>query len=377
MSAHTEKQQRSISRALKAIETIQEGGTVIMIDDEDRENEGDLVFAATDVNADKINFMAKEARGLICLTLEPSTVEKLGLPMMEGQVNSNPAMGTAFTVSIEAREGVTTGISAKDRAQTVRVAVAESTTAKDITVPGHVFPLKAKPGGVLERAGHTEGSVDLVRLAGKKPAAVICEIMKDDGSMARVGDLEKFSQKFELPIVTIEDLITFRMLKESLVEEVYRAPYETSHGTFEGVWFRNKVDGLSHFALVKGENLNDKVVDVRVHKQRPLTDVFSNAATGGRNKIEFGLNMLSKADAGVFVYLTPDNSCKSFIKDSPLHKEQNNQAMDEKLYGTGAQILRSLGVSKMRIHVSSQRSIKGLGGFGLEIVDTNILKKQD
>ena len=201
----------SISRVVKAIDTIREGGMVIMVDDEDRENEGDLVFAASHVTPEKINFMTKEARGLICLSLEADQIDRLQLPMMEDSTKKEDQRSTAFTVSIEARDGVTTGISAADRSQTVKVAVADDATAHDIVVPGHIFPLKARPGGVLERAGHTEGSVDIARLAGLKPAGVICEIMNDDGTMARVPDLEKFSAKHDIPIVTIADLVTFRL----------------------------------------------------------------------------------------------------------------------------------------------------------------------
>jgi 3,4-dihydroxy 2-butanone 4-phosphate synthase/GTP cyclohydrolase II len=377
-----EHQKRSIERVLGAISTIQAGGMVIMTDDEDRENEGDLVFAASDVDANKVNFMAKEARGLICLTLEPEIVDRLKLPMMEVRSAKTKSMGTAFTVSIEAKDGVTTGISAADRAHTIRVAIADNAGPDDLVVPGHVFPLRAKAGGVLERAGHTEGSVDLARLAGKRPAAVICEIMKDDGSMARLPDLEKFSQKFEIPMVSIEDLITFRLLKDSLVEEVHRAPFETSQGTFEGIWFTCHVDGRTHFALVKGDDFANHTVDVRVHKQRPLIDVFSHPKSGGRSRIELGLDMLSKSDRAVFVYLTPEDENTALLRER-IEVEEVKQprahgeagGFDPRLFGIGAQILRQLGVRRMRVHLSSARSIKGLAGFGLEISDIKILDR--
>jgi len=386
-----EQQKKSIDRVLKAVETVKNGGMVIMTDDEDRENEGDLVFAASEVNADKINFMAKEARGLICLTLESSIVQKLNLPMMEAQGSGDTKMSTAFTVSIEAKEGVTTGISAADRAKTIEVAIAEETTPKDIVVPGHIFPLKAKSGGVLERAGHTEGSVDLARLAGKKPAAVICEIMNDDGEMARLPDLEKFSEKFEIPIVSIEDLITFRLLKDNLIEEIHRAPYQCVDGTYTGIWFRSTVDLRTHFALVKGDDFENSVVDVRVHKQRPIADVFSSPKTGGRSRIDFGLKMLAESEKAVFVYLSPEDPNMAMLSElenmlpsneksgggssgAPSSMESTSGTLDSRLYGIGAQILRNLNVSKMRVHLSSKRSIKGLGGFGLEITDMKVLE---
>jgi 3,4-dihydroxy 2-butanone 4-phosphate synthase/GTP cyclohydrolase II len=382
MDQKLEQQKRSIDRVLGAISTIQAGGMVIMTDDEDRENEGDLVFAASDADANKVNFMAKEARGLICLTLEPEIVDRLKLPMMEVRSAKTKSMGTAFTVSIEAKEGVTTGISAADRAHTIRVAIDAQTGPDDIVVPGHVFPLRARAGGVLERAGHTEGSVDLARLAGKKAAAVICEIMKDDGSMARLPDLQLFSQKFEIPMVSIEDLITFRMLKDSLVEEVHRAPFETSQGTFEGIWFKCHVDDRSHFALVKGDDFGNHTVDVRVHKQRPLIDVFSHPKSGGRSRIEMGLEMLNNNDRAVFVYLTPENENLAIEQERKELEEyrqpSENRApggFDPRLFGVGAQILRHLGVRKMRVHLTSARSIKGLAGFGLEISDIKILDK--
>lgn len=378
-------QEQAIKRVTKAIETIKEGGMVIMVDDEDRENEGDLVFAAEDACAEHINFMAKEARGLICLPLGPSIANKLQLPMMSDHSKSDESMGTAFTVSIEAKHGVSTGISAKDRAHTCLVAIDDNASPEDIVVPGHIFPLKAKRGGVLERAGHTEGSVDLAVLAGKKPAGVICEIMNDDGTMARRDDLEVFSNKHGIPIVSIEDLITYRLLHDSLVEIVEKKTVETTHGEFEGVWFKNRQDNTVHFALIKGGPFEDKVVDVRVHKQRPLVDVFGTPNNGGRSRIEFGLSMLKNADHGVYVYLTNENTPQSVMQDSsefdlkPVKEAQtdsDNQRpkMDPRLYGVGAQILRQLGVRKMRLNVSSKRSLVGLAGFGLEIVGMNVME---
>ena len=228
---------KSIANVMEAIETIRKGGMVIMVDDEDRENEGDIVFAAEHATADKINFMAREARGLICMPLAPEIVDKLRLPLMDDVSKGSGDHTTAFTVSIEARYGVTTGISAADRAHTVRVAVADHAKPEDLVVPGHIFPLRAKRGGVLERSGHTEGSVDLARLAGFKSAAVICEIMNDDGTMARMPDLELFAKTHNLPIVTIEDLIAYRLTRDSLVKPIDHGSVHSAEGTFESILF--------------------------------------------------------------------------------------------------------------------------------------------
>lgn len=375
-----------LPRVHRAIETLRKGGMVIMVDDEDRENEGDLVLAAEHATPQVINFMAKEARGLICLTLEPAIVDRLKLPMMEDTTKTLPDQRTAFTVSIEARDGVTTGISAADRSHTIKVAIAPNTMPNDIVVPGHIFPLKARPGGVLERAGHTEGSVDLARMAGLSGAGVICEIMNDDGTMARMGDLEAFSRKHDIPMVAIADLISYRLQRESLVEIAAQYPVQTSAGVFEGILFRNIVDKTTHFALIKGRDFADKVVDVRVHSQRPLVDVFADGLNGGRFRIEAGLQMLANADAGVLLYLTnPIDLTSQLQRDlAALHDDAERKTasdsaaamppMDLRLHGTGAQILRALGVHKMRLHTTSVRPLKGLSGFGIEITDTCILQ---
>ncbi len=373
----------ALNRVLKAIEAVKNGGMVIMVDDEDRENEGDLVFAAAHVNPEKINFMTKEARGLICLSLDQAAVDRLKLPMMEDSTKRDGTKTTAFTVSIEAREGVSTGISAADRAHTVRVAVDPRSTPDDIVVPGHIFPIKARAGGVLQRAGHTEGSADLARLAGLYPAAVICEIMNDDGSMARVTDLERFSAKHQIPIVTIADLITYRLLRESLIEQRDERQVETEFGTFRAVLFKSQIDELAHLALIKGEHFDEEVVDVRVHRQRPLTDVFSHPVTGGRCRVEYGLEMLKDAKAGVFLYLTHAETQASFVDDfeALTGKVAAKQKapwveMDPRMLGIGAQILRHLGVRRMRVHMSNPTPLKGLGGFDLEVVDTKEIRLQ-
>ncbi|MFK7826035.1 MAG: 3,4-dihydroxy-2-butanone-4-phosphate synthase [Oligoflexales bacterium] len=371
----TEQQEKAIHRVLVAIEAIQSGGMVIMTDDEDRENEGDLIFAASDVCPEKINFMAKEARGLICLTMAPSMIDKLQLPLMGDHSKTRTPMQTAFTVSIEAKEGVTTGISAADRAQTIKVAIDSDSGPQDIVVPGHIFPLKAKVGGVLERTGHTEGSVDLARLAGKKPSSVICEIMKDDGTMARLPDLEEFAQKFKLPIVSIEDLIIFRLLKDTLVEEVGRRPVRTQTGEFEGIWFKNLVDESVHFALLKGTKHSEHCVDVRVHKQKPLSDVFDMEygpadSDSHRRLVRYSLDMLNEKNHACVLYLMQESPSQALL--DKLTRKQS--VMDPRLFGLGAQILKSLGINKMRLHVSSERSLKALKGFGLEIESMEVIK---
>ena len=374
-----DQQEKSITRVLTAIDTIRAGGMVIMVDDEDRENEGDLVFAAEFATADKINFMAKEARGLICLPLAPQLVDALRLPLMDDATKGSGGHTTAFTVSIEARHGVTTGISAADRAHTVRVAAASGARPEDLVVPGHIFPLRAKSGGVLERSGHTEGSVDIARLAGCKPAAVICEIMNDDGTMARMPDLERFAAAHNLPIVTIEDLIAYRLMRDSLVRIVAQKPISTPRGTFEGVLFESVLDGSQHLALIQGrDQFSEGIVDVRVHRQKPVMDVFSDA-TGPRHLVDYGLDLLKNSRAAVLVYLSQVNGLATFSDFLEAHGSANLDAaadalvkhstMDARQLGIGAQIIRALGIQRMRIHVSTQRTLKGLAGFGLEVAD--------
>ncbi|SMF69765.1 GTP cyclohydrolase II /3,4-dihydroxy-2-butanone 4-phosphate synthase [Pseudobacteriovorax antillogorgiicola] len=371
-----------LNRVGEAIEAIRNGRMVIMVDDEDRENEGDLVLAAECVTPEQINFLAKYARGLICLTLEPELVDALKLPMMEDSTKRLPTQGTAFTVSIEARDGVTTGISAADRAHTIQVAIANGAKPEDIVVPGHIFPLKARPGGVLERAGHTEGSVDIAKMAGYKGAGVICEIMNDDGTMARMSDLETFAKEHNIPIIAIADLIQYRLLKETMVEEVERQEILTDAGPFTGVLFRNLVDRSEHLAILKGDGFENHVVDVRVHGQKNLCDAIGSRDAGSGKRLAYGLDMLKQVDRGILIYLTRSEQSlvpefEELISDfqkKPKESKANKKApgVDVRLHGTGAQILRSLGVSKMRIHTTSPMALKGLSGFGLEIVETNV-----
>lgn len=377
-----EHQEKGINRVLAAIDTIRSGGMVIMVDDEDRENEGDLVFAAEFATAEKINFMAKEARGLICLPLAPALVTSLKLPLMDDVTKGPGDHTTAFTVSIEARHGVTTGISAADRAHTVRVAAAEGARPEDLVVPGHIFPLRARPGGVLERSGHTEGSVDIARLAGCRPAAVICEIMNDDGTMSRMPDLEGFAAKYKLPIVTIDDIIAYRLMRDSLVRVVSQGVLDTSHGTFESYLFETALDQSQHVAILKGkDHFHDSIVDVRVHRQRPIADVFGRSELGGRSFIDYGLEMLAKNETAALIYLSQmqnDHSFSDFRETARITGDESDvchkpQYMDARQLGIGAQIIRALGIQRMRPHVSAQRAMKGLAGFGLEVVETVLI----
>lgn len=363
---------QTIAHVERALAAFREGQMVIMTDDKDRENEGDLVFPAEDVSPEKINFMAKEARGLICLSLSAPMVDRLQLPLMSDRGQSfSGNLGTAFTVSIEARQGVTTGISAADRARTVSVAIDDRTRPSDIQVPGHIFPLRAQPGGVLERTGHTEGSVDLARLAGKKHAAVICEIMNDDGSMARGPDLEVFGKRHNIPLLAIADLITYRLARETLVSEIKRVVI-SKDGPIEGVWFRSDIDKSVHFALVKGAPLSEDCVDVRVHKQNPLADIWNYDCVPTSNldfsrwKIDYGLELVRSQAKAVFLYLANSDINAMINAVSP-------QVIDPRVYGIGAQILTKLGVGRMKLHLSSERTLAALRGFGLEIVDTVLM----
>lgn len=371
-------QEKAVTRVLHALDAIRKGDMVIMVDEEDRENEGDIVFAAQHVSPEKINFMSREARGLICLALDPVFINRLELPMMRDVGKAASVKETAFTVSIEARHGVTTGISAHDRAQTIRVAVDEKATPQDLVVPGHIFPLKARSGGVLERAGHTEGSVDLARLAGCSAAAVICEIMNEDGSMARMPDLEKLAAKFNLPVLTIPDLIQYRLMQESLVELEAKTVAKTPYGIFDAYVFKAKLDGARHYAFTKGDNFSDHIVDVRVHMQRPLADLFGGENGRLPQRLEKGFGFLQDTPSGAFVYLTRPQTSNEMLRefdelrvdrlDQKLD-DANSPNMDQRQVGLGAQILRNLGIKKMRILTTSNKSYIGLSGFGLEVVD--------
>ncbi len=356
------------------IEDIRLGKMVILVDDEDRENEGDIVMAADHVSPETINFMAAKARGLICLSLSNEQVERLRLPLMvRDDLNFSPNR-TAFTVSIEAATGVTTGISAADRAHTIRVASSPAAKPLDVHMPGHIFPIRAQTGGVLKRAGHTEGSIDLVRLAGLNPAAVICEVMNEDGSMARSGDLMNFAEKHQLKIGTIVDLIEHRLRTEMFVEEIQDTsflPLEFPNGYRIRI-FKNKLDGVEHFVLQRGEISKDQPVMVRMHVDHYIRETFSMLKFG-RSSLSQALARIDERGAGLFILLRGQNQAqiageiKSWV--TPSEKLQP-PGMDERDYGVGAQILRALGVHKIDLITSRPERRVGLKAFGLEIVNT-------
>lgn len=340
------------------------GKMFILVDDEDRENEGDLVIPAEMANAEAVNFMAKHGRGLICLSMEPKQIEKLGLPPMAKHNSSRHQ--TAFTVSIEAREGVTTGISAADRARTIEAAIHGS--AADIATPGHIFPLEAREGGVLVRAGHTEAAVDISRMAGLKPAGVICEIMNDDGSMARLPDLVAFAKAHQMHIATIADLIAYRRRAEKLVERSLSTQLNSLYGQFELHIYTAKVGYAEHIALVKGDIAPDSQTLVRMHTHNPLADTLGDLHESKCGDLQAAMRQIDTAGSGVIVMIR--EPCKSAVSDMLKHRMGEPISADANLrdYGIGAQILLDLGVRQMvLLSNSAQRSIVGLEGYGLEI----------
>jgi len=369
-----------ISTIEEALEDIRAGEMVILVDDEDRENEGDLTMAAEKVTAEAINFMAKYGRGLICLSLTEQQCEKLELCMM---VNDNTApFGTAFTVSIDAREGVTTGISAADRARTVLAAIAEDVEPSDLVRPGHIFPLQAKRGGVLVRTGQTEGSVDLARLAGLEPAGVICEIMNDDGTMARMPDLEVFAKHHGLKIVTIADLIEYRLRKESLVQRIAEVTLPTEYGgEFKGILYENEVDTQHHLALVKGDIGADDEVLVRVHSECLTGDIFGSLRCDCGPQLHEAMRMIGEEGKGVLVYMRQEGRgiglekklrayhLQELGRDTVEANEELGFKADLRNYGIGAQILVDLGLRKIRLMTNNPKKIVGLEGYGIEVVD--------
>ena len=358
-----EELKRAISPIAEIIEEARQGRMFILIDEEDRENEGDLVIPAQFATPDKVNFMARYGRGLICLTLTPDRTEQLGLDPMTPR--NQTRMGTAFTVSIEAREGVSTGISAHDRALTIATAIDPTKDARDIVSPGHVFPLTARDGGTLVRAGHTEASVDISRAAGLNPSAVICEIMNDDGTMARLPELIAFAQFHNLKIGAIDELIAWRRVNERLVEKVTEAPFETRAGKgFKLVVFRNKLDGVEHAALVKGDVAADKPTLVRVHRIDFAADVMGGY--GGRaGLIDRAVAEIENEGAGIVVLLrdlVPDVISRR-LSGEPLEFEADDI---RRVIGLGSQILRELGVGRMTVLGAPQKLV-GLDGYGLTI----------
>lgn len=364
-----------------AIEEIKAGRMVILVDDEDRENEGDLCMAAEKVTPDAINFMAKYGRGLICLAMSNTMIDKLDLPMMVD--NNTSAFQTGFTVSIEARCGVTTGISAADRARTIHTAVADNAKPSDLVRPGHIFPLRAREGGVMVRVGQTEGSVDLARMAGLKPAGVICEIMDEDGTMARMPALEKFSQKHGIGICTIADLVEYRMKNEAFVHRAAECVIPTQHGgEFRMIAFENDVDQLLHIALVKGQVEPEKPVMVRVHSECMTGDIFGSLRCDCGDQLHKAMSMIEKEGVGVILYLRQEGRGIGLVNKLKAYELQLKQGLDTveanrrlgfkadmRDYGLGAQMLVNLGVRKMRLLTNNPKKMIGLEGYGLTIVE--------
>jgi 3,4-dihydroxy 2-butanone 4-phosphate synthase/GTP cyclohydrolase II len=377
----TTRRRTGLATVEEAIEEFRAGRFLVVVDDEDRENEGDLILPAEVVTPDAINFMAKHGRGLICMPMTEERLDELKIPLMVPPADNTSAHGTPFTISVEARRGVSTGISAYDRAHTVRVLIDPRTRPDDIVMPGHMFPLRARPGGVLVRAGHTEATIDLCRLAGRYPAGVLCEIMKADGTMARLPDLRVFARRHGLKIMAIKDLIAYRLERERLVERVSEARLPTRFGEFRVIGYRARFDPDEHIALVMGDISDGRPVLTRMHSQCVTGDVFGSLRCDCGGQMEIALQRIADEGRGLFLYMRQEgrgiglhNKLRAYtLQDQGMDTVEANEALgfppDRRDYGIGMQILVDLGVKKLRLMTNNPSKRAGLEGYGLEVVE--------